>query len=733
MSKATTKATIDANIKQNGVQSITGPVLNTVLNAMVDDYGAQEDLTTLNQKVNEVKTELHPETLVVLSTLSQSQVSANAGTYTNYQVLDKARVGDRIRIHIINNGGVVNSSVTIGLLNNTTAVVLKNLETRSLNGSDDFYIEYVSEFDNIGHIYIRPIANGTGGVMSVESWIVRTSNVLDNLNANINSNTAGINTINKQINAETQTISVVQNTDSGNNAYFVKALLGNAAIFRLVCNDGSVRRYGVRGNSGADIEINGQYTPDYYRFVPNEWYFVNISTDIKAQPFFGCYINAANCVSNGSAKFEIIPAADSTLWNIIRGNDSSKKLKGKTIWTLCDSLGHNTPTNKGWQPKFVELSGCNWDAQLNVKPDAPLSWGGTESMPWLDDGTQARARNLLQYRDEGKPIDYIFVECVNDNHYLPYTMGTDEFVGTINDKPFMRRQHIVITPTTTLTTNAEAKAYIENNFASIVNSIPSAQRLAGTVISVPVTPSGTPNGSKITFGGSVTSNGNVSLVYGGTTYAVPVQIGMTLNDIVDSFVRYSYGSGVSDVNNGDGSMSIFSNNVPSWRITSFNGQGTGVTATITDIAGSENYPALFKGDTATEFMDISNWSVGRRTTLYAVYKGLLSFLQRQFPTAKIYWFLPYSVNPGSFSSTQFKDGAGLWSQDLFRASNNYKNREDLFEIQRNACKYYGVPVIDIFNEGDMSICNIETYFNQNDVHPKAVGYDRWAEFMYTKM
>lgn len=41
MSKTTIKAEIDANIKQNGEQAITGQILNSVLNDMVDDYAEQ--------------------------------------------------------------------------------------------------------------------------------------------------------------------------------------------------------------------------------------------------------------------------------------------------------------------------------------------------------------------------------------------------------------------------------------------------------------------------------------------------------------------------------------------------------------------------------------------------------------------------------------------------------------------------------------------------------------------
>lgn len=54
MSKAATKALIDEKITGNGVQAITGPILNNVLNTMVDDYGTQEELSQLSQKVDDV-------------------------------------------------------------------------------------------------------------------------------------------------------------------------------------------------------------------------------------------------------------------------------------------------------------------------------------------------------------------------------------------------------------------------------------------------------------------------------------------------------------------------------------------------------------------------------------------------------------------------------------------------------------------------------------------------------
>lgn len=57
MSKQATKALIDANITANGTQAITGPILNNVLNTMVDDYGTQDEVSQLGQELDEMERE----------------------------------------------------------------------------------------------------------------------------------------------------------------------------------------------------------------------------------------------------------------------------------------------------------------------------------------------------------------------------------------------------------------------------------------------------------------------------------------------------------------------------------------------------------------------------------------------------------------------------------------------------------------------------------------------------
>lgn len=72
MSKQSIKATIDANIKQNGVQAITGEVMNSVLNQMVDNL-AEEASTT------EKLTELESEVDGILGEMTSKEVLSIAG------------------------------------------------------------------------------------------------------------------------------------------------------------------------------------------------------------------------------------------------------------------------------------------------------------------------------------------------------------------------------------------------------------------------------------------------------------------------------------------------------------------------------------------------------------------------------------------------------------------------------------------------------------------------------
>ena len=99
MSKQSIKVTIDANIKQNGVQAITGQIMNSVLNQMVDNL-AEEASTT--ERLTELENELSSDDMleVPVSRLDGVQVLPtiiSVATQTTFYCPIKAN----IPIHVL--------------------------------------------------------------------------------------------------------------------------------------------------------------------------------------------------------------------------------------------------------------------------------------------------------------------------------------------------------------------------------------------------------------------------------------------------------------------------------------------------------------------------------------------------------------------------------------------------------------------------------------------------------
>lgn len=449
------------------------------------------------------------------------------------------------------------------------------------------------------------------------------------------------------------------------------------------------------------------------------------ATDFEGATYV--YITSRNENSSVPTFAEVIlngvPITDNSFVGMIT---SIKPLAKKTMWTLWDSLGVNT-----WQQYFAEKTGALFDADLNIKADNPLSVGGTTSYPHEMDGGQARALHLGSYKNV-KQIDYIFYENVNDGAMVTNNGVYDaNAAGTINDKPFMLSSYKTISPQT-FASNAEARTWIESNWSTFLNYFSTSEKKAGVIARLPITPDqSNPNGSKITFSGTVATAGQISFDWFGNTYAVNVAIGDTLQDIVNKFINYSFGAGCTDVDGGNGSLIVFyyQSGVSSAKITNFNGGSTGISATIIDATGAADYCWAFKGDIASEFDDISNWGDAMGLTLCSIYKGIVNYLQRTFPEANLYWVLPFSLSPGSQSDTTYRDANGKLDMDKYKNSPAYKNRQNLFTIQKEVCEYYGVPYIDLFTQAGMGVNNLETYIPYNDVHPRAIGYKRYAEYI----
>ena len=426
----------------------------------------------------------------------------------------------------------------------------------------------------------------------------------------------------------------------------------------------------------------------------------------------GCYV----AIVGQTAQETIVVNTDMSIQDYLSAisefanNNGQKCLAGKQLWTVWDSLGENK-----WQPTFAGITGCIFDATKNTSNVKPISKGGTMSLPYLDDGTQMRAINLVSYK-ETYPIDVVILENINDKSWLSHS-------GQISDQPFMREQRIHVD--TGATSRDAAISYAESNLASILQNTAFASRKKGTVITFGYTSGSTVCGSKITFTGQASTEGDIIVGWGTANFSVHVTTGMSVQQIAAALTQYSFGSGVTDTDNGDGSVTITYYTGTDKRV-SFNANGTGVTATVADSVGQGVYPIYFYGYTASEWENTAKWS--DEITLYSVYKGLIEYLVSELPEAAIYWSMPWNVNI-DFTDSTYKNADGTWSEDKFKDQPNNEDTVSLYTLQKTVCEYYNIPYFDLYRLGGMNIINAETYFYTNNPHPKDAGYQLWAEKM----
>lgn len=491
--------------------------------------------------------------------------------------------------------------------------------------------------------------------------------------------------------------------------YFNRDLSGYAGkevMFEIIC-DPDIFPDGINfiTFNGRNIEDKNQLT----RYLTNVKHIVklgeNFAENTKTHKY-GVFSNGDYVKKSGQVTVKLYPhyflGTEKISEDIKETENNEKNLQGKTLWTLGDSLSENT-----WQSHFKDITGCEWDSNLNISPTKPISWGGSNSSPNDDLGTQARAINLASYKKE-KPVDIIIIENINDVNLN---------AGNENDPAFMRSQKIVYD--TGKNSMKEAKEYVTSNFSSYLSDIELQNRLKGTVLAFMYNNSKSITGSKIKFLTPATAEGDITITWDNRDFSVHVSPGMSTNEISKEFSRYAFGAGVSDVSVED--ELIITYYTESNKRASFSGANTGVTAEVTDATSVGYIYKYFYGYNSDEWQNTEKWV--ESCSLYSAYKGVLEYLITEFPKAYIYWITPWAANV-NFSNDTYKNSDGSWNNDKFVFPH-----KELFDIQKKVCSLYNIPVLELDKKSGMNIMNIETYFNSNNVHPKNIGYEKYASII----
>lgn len=407
-------------------------------------------------------------------------------------------------------------------------------------------------------------------------------------------------------------------------------------------------------------------------------------------------------------------------------------LTGKKCFVLGDSLSADGKSTGSWHQKFCEITGAELDADLNRNN---FSIGGTATIGThteKDACCQMRAKRLVEYYNEGNEVDVIFIQNVNDINNNKFSAGIHG-KGSNTDMPFFENQVItynkdIITVTTPST---EVIPYFKENISNILEGV---TPMLGTVVDM-LYSTGTSGAKELKLETEPTQDGNITITfkkasnYRDEVYNIAVRAGMTKKEVVNAILEWQYQDVgyYDDVEGENGDSVIFSS--PYSLI--FDGGNTGIEATISDTGTVNRYPIAYKGSStsAEDFNNAENWAYESSVSYWSAQKGLIEYLQKNIPTAKIfililpYYKLKYPVTEGSnYLRADGSFNMEYWTNELANST-----ATKLYNEQKLVAKYYNCTAIDVIENCSITPINIEQFYPSNDVHPKTSGYNVWGE------
>lgn len=433
--------------------------------------------------------------------------------------------------------------------------------------------------------------------------------------------------------------------------------------------------------------------------------------------------------NDGKVRIANLEGSNSDNGNNESGSDTSW-LKGKHCYVLGDSLSADTSSKGSWHQKFCELTGAILDPDLNR---GWFSIGGTATIGTHTEQNaccQMRAKRLVEHYKEGNEVDVIFIQNVNDINNNAYSAGITG-KGKDSDLPFFENQVVVYNGhvVETTTPSADVVNYFKENFSTIISDI---TPMTGTVIEMLYTNGGT--AKELTITSAPTSDGNITITtkhganYRDEKFNIAVKAGMSIEDVVAAILEWNYVDvgKYDDVEGTQGNSVVFSS---PYSLT-FDGGTTGVTATVTDTSAILRYPIAFTSLKLSDFNDSSKWVRESSVSYWSAQKGLIEYLQKNIPTAKIFYLiLPYYkvTYPAAEGSSYLRDDGSFNMEYWVQAGRGSSSAQDLYAEQPLVAKYYGCSCVDVVNNCSISPVNIEEYYPSNDVHPTTAGYNAWGE------
>lgn len=371
------------------------------------------------------------------------------------------------------------------------------------------------------------------------------------------------------------------------------------------------------------------------------------------------------------------------------------------------SVGNSLASSGEWQKKVVELLGINFNQSLNNNSSHPTSIGGTKSEMGDLNSTYFRTLNLIKYgniQGNGENAIVLF-ENANDGGFTfdqaakSYTLGDFLIMDEITKE--------------TLTAIPEN----ERNFNKVIKLKKTA---AGKILKITSLP--TKEGDvRIKVGLSTT---------GGLNYGIHVIPQATDDEtreyIINKIVENDYRS-IYDNKYNDNSVSFTSGTSTSIILEFYDDNNTGMLCSIED-----NSSVQYEECRWFDSLDISNWTNPERwniPSLSSGWKSSIEELLRRFPKLRI-----GVINVPNFrlSQSDFLQANGVYNEKAFFDAIDTEKQKTTKRCS-DICNFYGLKLIDIWGQTNISASNLSEFYYDNNPHPKPEGYNRYGEIVAAKI
>lgn len=388
----------------------------------------------------------------------------------------------------------------------------------------------------------------------------------------------------------------------------------------------------------------------------------------------------------------------------------SHPMNGSEFATVGDSLC----ASEQWQTKLAELTGATHLGGFNR--------GGTTTYGYKEDCGQ---RRLIKLFSQHPNVPYIFLENIND--FAKSMEDSNKNLGDFNtDIPFMYETHSI--DENIQNSYEEAIAYWDSNFDTFASS---ASPQTGYIRVLKYKKAA----YQLNVLGKASNEGTFNIKIGDDSYGIAVTTEMTIDDICDAILNYSFtgftDTAVGSTGNYTGVKLTGDNTVSAETVVSIEENGTGINIQVANVASEAEILYYFNSLKVGHFTDKSKWKTEQEMSLSSFYMGILQYAVTKFPTAKIYWMIMprFGINYDTLSS-YYKWENGVINTAKYKDTGLEKAIRNLNNFQKDICDWYLIPYIDVERFCGINYYNASYYYPNGDVHPKGVGYNRWGETVY---